>query len=198
MIPEEFIRYAFEERVAGIRKLAEGRFGPEALIGFTRHNAAIITCGRAGVNGSIKGIGFIHRDGFLQETIEKLREELERPYDPGRALEFLLNEIYVREKIDFTKLVSLELAKRHTWENVTSGSREATILFFTPPSTSYEVRCEVEVHEGDSIWEYTNAVHDVFHRPKKPRDWSRTPAYLFRIREIYDNGEDAMGVRIYP
>ncbi len=53
MIPEEFIRYAFEERVAGIRKLAGGRFGPEALIGFTRHNAAIITCGKAGINGSI-------------------------------------------------------------------------------------------------------------------------------------------------
>ncbi|WP_232460938.1 hypothetical protein [Thermococcus gorgonarius] len=168
------------------------------LIGFTRHNAAIITCGKAGVNGSIKGIGFVHREEFLSETIEKLREELRKPYNPRKALEFLLNEIYVREKIDFTKFVSLELAKKHTWENVISGSREATILFFTPPSTSYEVRCEVEVHAGDEIWEYTNAVHDVFHRPKKPRDWSRTPAYLFRIREIYDNSEDAMGVRIYP
>ncbi len=198
MLPEEFIRYAFEERVAGIKKLAEGKFGPEALIGFTRHNAAIITCGEAGANGSIKGIGFIHREEFLSETIGKLREELRRPYNPRRALEFLLNEIYVREKIDFTKFVSLELAKRHTWRNVTSGSREATILFFTPPSTSYEVRCEVEVHEDDEVWEYTNAVHDTFHRPDKPRDWRKTPAYLFKIREIYDNGERAMGVRIYP
>ncbi len=64
MIPVEFLRYAFEERVAGIRKLAGRRFGPEALIGFTRHNAAIITCGKAGTNGSIKGIGFIHRGEF--------------------------------------------------------------------------------------------------------------------------------------
>ncbi len=198
MIPEEFIRYAFEERVEGIKRLAEGKFGPDALIGFTRHNAAIITCGKAGVNGSIKGVGFIHREELLPETLEKLREELGRPYDPRRALEFLLSEIYVREKIDFTKFVSLELAKKHTWENVTSGSKEATILFFTPPSTSYEVRCEVEVHEDDEVWEYTNAVHDTFHRPKKPRAWSRTPAYLFKIREIYDNSERAMGVRIYP
>ncbi len=197
-MPEEFIRYAFEERVSGIKKLAEGKFGSDALIGFTRHNAAIITCGKAGANGSIKGIGFIHREEFLHETIEKLREELKRRYNPRKALEFLLDEIYVREKIDFTKFVSLELAKKHTWRNITSGSREATILFFTPPSTSYEVRCEVEVHEGDEIWEYTNAVHDVFHRPEKPRDWGRTPAYLFKIREIYDNGERAMGVRIYP
>ncbi|WP_297419062.1 hypothetical protein [Thermococcus sp.] len=63
MIPGEFISYAFEERVEGIKKLADGEFGPEALIGFTRHNAAVITCGKAGVNGSIKGIGFIHRRG---------------------------------------------------------------------------------------------------------------------------------------
>ena len=197
MIPEEFIRYAFEERVAGVRKLAEGKFGPDALIGFTRHNAAIITCGPAGVNGSIKGIGFIHRDELLPETIEKLRGEFSRPYDPRRALQFLLNEVYVRERVDFTKFVSLELAKKHTWKNVISGRVEATILFFTPPSTSYEVRCEVEVHEDGPVWEYTNAIHDVFHRPEKPRDWSRTPAYLFKIREIYDNGERAMGMRIY-
>ena len=198
LIPSEFIRYAFEERVEGIRKLAEGTFGPEALIGFTRHNAAVITCGSAGVNGSIKGIGFIHREEHLKDTLRKLREELKKPYDPKRALNFLLNEIYIRDKVDFTKLVSLELAKKHTWENLTRGNKEATILFFTPPSTSYEVRCDVEVHESGPVWEFVNAVHDVFHRPKKPRDWSRTPAYLFKIREIYDNGERAMGVRIYP
>lgn len=168
------------------------------MLGFTRHNPAIITCGKAGPNGSIKGIGFIHKEEYLEETLQKLREELKKPYNPRDALNFLLNEIYVREKIDFTKLVSLELAKKHTWTNITGGSSEATVLFFTPPSTSYEVRCEVEVHEDDEVWEYTNAVHDVFHRPKKPRDWSKTPAYLFKIKEIYDNGEKAIGVRIYP
>jgi len=73
------------------------------------------------------------------------------------------------------------------------GSREATILFFTPPSTSYELRCEVEIHEDDEVWEYTNSVHDTFHRTEKPRDWKKTPAYLFKIKEIYDNGGRAMG-----
>jgi len=198
MIPEEFIRYAFEERVEGIKNLLNEKFGPEVLISFTRHNAAVITCGPAGVNGSIKGVGFIHREEFLAETIEKMREELRRPYNPMSAGRFLLGEIYVRDRVDFTKLVSLELARRHTWKNLTEGKKEATILFFTPPSTSYEVRCEVEIHEEGPVWEYTNALHDIFHRPKKPRDWSRTPAYLFKIREIYDNSEDKMGVRIYP
>lgn len=106
-------------RVEGIKKLAEGKFDPSVIVGFTRHNAAVIICGRAGANGSIKGIGFIHRENLLPETLRKLREELKRPYSSREVLSFLLNEIYVREKIDFTKLVSLELAKKHTWTNVT-------------------------------------------------------------------------------
>ena len=76
-------------------------------------------------------------------------------------------------------------------------SKRATILFFTPPSKSYEVRCDVEIHTDDDVWEYANSLHDIFHRPEKGRNWSRTPAYLFKIREIYDNSEDKMGVRIY-
>jgi len=197
MIPEEFIEYVFQERVEAIKKMLYGKFDASLLIDFTRHNAAIITYGPAGLNGSIKGIGFIHRDEFLMETLEKMREELSSEYEPEKAGKFLLEEIYVREKIDFTKFITLELARKHTWKNLTEGNKEATILFFTPPSTSYEVRCDVEIHRDDEIWEYANSLHDIFHRPKKKRDWSKTPAYLFKIREIYDNSEDKMGVKIY-
>ncbi len=197
MIPQEFINYAFEERVEMIRKMLSGNMSNEILIGFTRHNAAIITCGSAGINGSIKGIGFIHKEEYLQETIEKMRKELKSEYDMFRAGKFLLHEIYARDKIDFEKIISLELARKHTWENLKNGEKKATILFFTPPSISYEVRCDVEIHTDDEIWEYANSLHDIFHRPEKERDWSKTPAYLFTIREIYDNGEEKMGIRIY-
>ena len=197
MIPQEFINYAFEERVEMIRKMLSGDMSNEILIGFTRHNAAIITCGSAGINGSIKGIGFIHKEEYLQETIKKMRKELKSEYDMFRAGKFLLHEIYARDKIDFEKIISLELARKHTWENLKNGEKKATILFFTPPSTSYEVRCNVEIHTDDEIWEYANSLHDIFHRPEKERDWSKTPAYLFTIREIYDNGEEKMGIRIY-
>ncbi len=196
-MPEAFVEYAFRQRVRLIREMASGRVGPGTLLGFTRHNPAIITCGPAGPNGSIKGIGFIHREEVLEETLERMREELARPFDPRRAAEFLLGEIYVEDKIDFGKLTTLELAKGHTWRNLTSGGpARATILFFTPPETSYELRCDVEIHESGPIWEFVNSVHDLFHRPSKPRDWKKTPAYLFKIREIYDNGAEAMGVRI--
>ncbi len=196
-IPAEFIEYAFRERVSALRSMLDKGLGQSALIGFTRHNPAIITCGPAGPNGSIKGIGFIHKPEHLQSTLDKLREELKRPYDVKRAARFLLEEIYVEDLIDFIRLTTLELAKGHTWENVRSNPR-ATVLFFTPPVTSYEVRCSVEIHEGGPVWEFVNAVHDVFHRPRVRRDWSRTPAYLFEIEEIYDNGAEAMGRRIFP
>ena len=197
MIPEEFINYAFDERVKIIRKMLSGNISDEILIGFTRHNAAIITCGSAGINGSIKGVGFIHKKEYLHKTLENMRKELKSEYNMLRARKFLIEEIYVRDKIDFEKIVSLELARKHTWQNLMNGEKKATILFFTPPSRSYEVRCDVEIHVDDEVWEYTNSLHDIFHRPEKPRDWKKTPAYLFKIREIYDNSEDKMGVRIY-
>ncbi len=196
-IPEEFINYAFEERVELIEKMLKGKFDDSILIGFTRHNAAIITSGPAGLNGSIKGVGFIHKDEILSDTLEKMRKELQSEYNPMKAGKFLLDEIYVRNKIDFTKIISLELARKHTWKNLIEGEKEATILFFTPPSTSYEVRCNVEIHTEGPVWEYSNSLHDIFHRPEKPRDWGKTPAYLFKIKEIYNNSEDKMGVRIY-
>ncbi|HDM92111.1 MAG TPA: hypothetical protein ENG69_01800 [Candidatus Korarchaeota archaeon] len=196
-IPEEFIDYAFRQRRESVRRMLEKGLDHETLLGFTRHSPAIITCGPAGPNGSIKGVGFLHRDEVLPHTLELMREELSRPFDPRRAAEFLLEEILVEDKIDFTKMATLELAKGHTWENVRVNPR-ATLLFFTPPSTSYEVRVSVEIHEVGPIWEFVNALHDIFHRPKNPRDWSKTPTYLFRVEEIYDNSVRAMGKKIYP
>lgn len=198
MIPNEFVDYAFWERVKLIRYMMKGRMDNSVLIGFTRHNAAIITCGKEGLNGSIKGIGFIHKKEYLRDTLQKMRRELTEEYSPMKAAKFLLNEIYIKEKIDFGKFITLELAKKHTWENlVNSKEKRATILFFTPPSTSYEVRCRVEIHENDEVWEYANSLHDIFHRPKIKRKWENTPAYLFKIERIYDNSEDKMGTRIF-
>jgi len=197
LLPERFLNYVFRDRVRLIEKMASGSASPDLLIQFTRHTPAVITCGPAGVNGSIKGIGFVHKPEYLSSTLSILREELKRPFDPRRALSILRNVVYVEEKVDFRYLSSLELARRHTWANVRDRP-EATLLFFTPPETSFEVRCRVSIHESGEYWEFVNAVHDLFHRPPRGRDWSRTPAYLFEIVEIYDNSPSRMGERIYP
>lgn len=200
-LPEKFIDYAFRQRREFIEKVLErGLSGNEFLIAFTRHTPAIISNGRAGLNGSIKGIGFVQKEEFMEETTERLKSflemsrELSRGEAMNKALKLLLDHVYVEERMDFLKLSSLELAKGHSWANF-SENPKASILFYTPPSTSYEVRASVEIHEDGIYWEYVNAVHDVFHMAgvKRRRDWSKTPAYIFLIEEIYDNSVEAMG-----
>lgn len=118
-------------------------------------------------------------------------------YNFRDVFNFFFNEIYVREKIDFIKLVFFELVKKYMWINIMGGSSEVMVFFFMFLSIFYEVWCEVEVYEDDEVWEYINVVYDVFYRLKKLRDWSKMFVYFFKIKEIYDNGEKVMGVRIY-
>ncbi|HDD68982.1 MAG TPA: pyridoxamine 5'-phosphate oxidase family protein [Candidatus Korarchaeota archaeon] len=204
-LPEKFLNYAFRQRRDFLRRFLEGSISEsEFLVAFTRHTPAIISCGRAGPNGSIKGIGFVQKMKFIEDTVKKAEEFLESVTGLPRgkamrlALKFLLDEVYVEEKIDFTKLSSLELAKGHSWANLNENPR-ASILFYTPPSISFEVRAKVEVHERGAYWKYVNAIHDVFHAAgnEKRRDWSKTPAYIFLLEEIYDNSVEAMGRRIW-
>ncbi len=203
-LPEKFIEYAFRQRRKFIeRVLKRSLSGADFLVAFTRHTPAIISNGRAGLNGSIKGVGFVQKEEFIEKTVDRLKgflkekESLSRDEAMKRALKLLLDEVYVEEKVDFLKLSSLELAKGHSWANFIENPR-ASILFYTPPSTSFEVRARVEIHEKDPYWEYVNAVHDVFHAGAKKRDWSRTPAYIFLIEEIYDNSVEEMGKKIWP
>jgi len=203
-LPEKFIEYAFRQRRKFIeRVLKKSLSGADFLVAFTRHTPAIISNGRAGLNGSIKGVGFVQKEEFIEKTVDRLKaflkekEGLSRDEAMKRALKLLLDEVYVEERVDFLKLSSLELAKGHSWANFADNPR-ASILFYTPPSTSFEVRARVEIHEDDLYWEYANAVHDVFHAGTKNRDWSRTPAYIFLIEEIYDNSVEAMGKKIWP
>ncbi len=191
---ERFQRWAFFERRELLDRMIQHRADRfDFTVGFTRHNPAFITDGPAGLNGSIKGVGYIHKERFLEETLERMKDRIvERP-NMLESAEFLRNEIYDERKVDFSMLTSLELAKKHTYENVRAGS-DITLLYYMPVSTSYEVRCSAEIYEEGPYYEFPNALHDVFHGKRKR--WS--PAYVLRIKEIYDNSEDVMGKRIYP
>ena len=59
MIPEAFLKWAYDGRAALIRRQAEGeRVAPhEIFLGFTRHNPAVVSDGPAGLNASIGGVG---------------------------------------------------------------------------------------------------------------------------------------------
>lgn len=204
-IPASFIKYLYIERRELVLKALRGDLNKEELlIGFTRHTPAFVTQGPAGLNASIKGVGFLPREAYLHAVLRALRRFIQRPdRNLKEALEVLLEYVYPKEyhdKIDFTKLVSLELARKHTYINL-QYNNVVTLLFYTPPNISYEVRGTVAIHMGDEYWEYANLVHDAFHTSfyrGRRRDWSKIPAYVIEIHEIYDNSPRKMGERIYP
>ena len=199
-IPAEYLKWAFYERRELIERMLAGKITErDTSVGFLRHTPAIVTFGPAGLNASIKGVGFVPKEEYLEETVLKLKEALDKKRTMRESVELLLKVVYNEEILDFLKLSTIELAKRHTWKNLQDSDR-ATLLFYMPPETTYEVRCKTTIHTDDLYWEYVNAIHDVFHMtpfPLERRDWSKTPVYIFEIQEIYDNNPKLMGKRIF-
>jgi len=189
-----------------VRRLAAGERVPRErlFLSFTRHNPAIITSGPGGLNGSIKGAGFVPREEYAHEFLQTFLSHINAGWRKGYAeqgLALLAQMVYGeegRKRLDFAKLGSLELARGHTWVNILHEPR-ATLLFYEPPSVSYEVRCRVEIHREGLYHALINAMHDVYHRPD-PSRWPERPAYIFVIEEIYDNsaGPRGFGRKIYP
>ena len=205
-IPEAFIQWAYRGRAELIRRQAEGEPVPphEIFLGFTRHNPAVVSNGPAGLNASIKGVGYIPRPEYVQETLDAYLQHIGRGWRDGYSqdgLRLLMRLLYGKggtERIDFARFGSLELARDHTWINI-QADPIVTLLFYQPPGTSYEVRGRAEIHEKGSIYHrLINAQHDIYHQPD-PKRWSRRPAYLFTIEEIYDNSvtPQGFGKRIY-
>ena len=60
-----------------------------------------------------------------------MRRELTEEYSSMKAAKFLLNEIYIEEKIDFGKFITLELAKKHTWKNLINSKEKRALFCFS-------------------------------------------------------------------
>lgn len=199
-IPAEFVRWAYEGRAELIRRQAQGEEVPahEIFLGFARHNPAVVSNGPAGLNASIKGVGFVPKPEYLQESLEAYLAHIRRGWREGysrEGLQVLMRVLYgpgCRERIDFGRLGSLEMARAHSWANFQADPR-VTLLFYQPPAISFEVRGHVEIHEeGSPYHTLLNAQHDVYHRPH-PEGWAERPAYIFIFEEIYDNSATPQG-----
>jgi hypothetical protein len=199
-IPDNFIHWAYHERAQLIRRQAEGEeIQPqEIFLGFSRHTPAIVSSGPAGLNASIKGVGFIPKEEYLRDTVDAYLQHIQVGWRDGYSevgLQLLMRLLYgegCQERIDFTRFGTLELARQHTWENLQSDPK-VTLLFYQPPTVSFEVRGRAEIYEEGSIYHtLLNAQHDVYHRPN-PDGWKDRPAYLFVIEEIFDNSVTPKG-----
>lgn len=205
VLPEKFYRWAYLQRAEVIRKLAVGgTMSHESLfLSFTRHNPVLISHGSAGLNGSVKGFGFYPKPEYISQILDAFMEHIERGPRPGyseEGLQLLVKHIWGEgcdEHMDFSRLSSLEMAMKHSWTNFRENP-EATLVYYQPPSISFEVRGRVEfAHSGSIYHTYVNALHDVYHTPRKDL-WEQRPAYVFHIEEIYDNGtgKAAFGTKI--
>ncbi|MFP4383794.1 MAG: hypothetical protein ACLFST_02405 [Spirochaetia bacterium] len=206
---EKFFNWAYQTRANTVMKIFNGEemSSEKMFLSFTSHNPAMVSNGPAGLNASIKGVGFVPKPDLMQETLDAYIEHI-KSYDKEdkeyskRGLEILVKHLYspeASERIDFSIITSLELAKKHSWENY-KVNPEATLIYYQPPVISYELRGKMEIHEDDIYQRFVNAQHDVYHAPNMER-WPERPAYVFRIEEIWDNsvGKEAFGTKMqYP
>lgn len=198
-VPDDWVDYIFRKRRETIVLMSQGKLNADRIyIEFTRTLPAIVSYGPVGLNASVKMVGLMPRDEVFDEFYDKLTRFVETKPNRRQVLDFLLNEIYVEDKLDLTKLFTLDLAKKNTWRNI-NENKEAVLIFFTPPSKSYMVRAEVTIHTDDKYFWFANMMHDLFHVvPTKGEVVSRSPAYVFHIKEIWDKSADKFGVKIYP
>ena len=193
-LPEKFLKYVFYDRLEFLRKMLRGEVDPrDTYLMFTRANPVFITGGPAGLSGSVKMVGFVPKDEYLHEMLEKAREVMKRK--GGEGMRYVLKELteyfYDINKLNLKVFGALEMARKHTWENVKAAGK-VTLLFYTPPITSFEVRCDAEVVEEGEVMEYLNLMHDLYHgTPNSLR--VKYPAYILRIKEIYDKSASREG-----
>ena len=124
---ESFFKWAFDTRGKTVIALNNGEeiSKEKMFLSFCSHDPAFVSNGPAGLNASIKGIGFLPKDEYLEETLEAYINHI-KTFDPEdktyskRGLEVLIKYMYgeeARERIDFTKVGSLEMAKKHSYAN---------------------------------------------------------------------------------
>ncbi|MCS7369162.1 MAG: hypothetical protein NDF57_05570 [archaeon GBS-70-058] len=218
MLPKAFIDWAYFGRVKVLKSQLSKGFVQEPMffIDMMRHTPILATAsiinGRIFVNAKVVGAGFILKEDYIDEALGKLREHYLRGESMDRLeyakegvkllLEILYfdDEVKAYEKVDFTKIATLELAagrkdsSKHTWTNIQSN-REACLLYYMPPNISFEIHGEVDVHLEGKYYEFVNLVHDAFHyTPPKAR--VNRPCLIFNVREVYDNSPRAMGIKI--
>ncbi len=195
-LPEEFVRWSFERRIADLRAWREGRM--PALAG--PHCAAVASYGRRArgsvfsINNAIKGVGWLP----WPEQVQQMTEELKRTQHGTMEEKLQRLEGWYRrgaELFDIRRQCSLELFTRdgtmtHTYRNILADPRVALVFF--DMECSFELHCLAQVLRPDDaglgayekgVIEYVNAVHDYVHGG----DGSLHIAVVYHVIAVYDN-----------
>ena len=212
---DRFFYWAYKTRADIVNSILNGEdiSQEKVFLSFCSHTPAFISNGPDGLSGSIKGVGLLPKPEFLEETLEIYLKHINTyaPEDSNyskRGLAILAEHLYAPKllhRIDFTRFGTLELAKKHSWNNFQLNP-EATLLFYQPPRTSYELRGKIQIYDEvtsgkrEIYQQFINAQHDVYHGANKDT-WLKKPAYVFNIDEVWDNSatDDGFGSKlIFP
>ncbi len=220
LLPKKFLDWAYSDRVRVLRNLLGGELTRDPIIASRflldsmRHNPIFCTAstdqkGHITVNGKVVGAGFVLKKDFLEEALKKLEAHVdsfsnlsigEYMRNGGQVLLELLyfedrEEAY--RKVDFSKIATLELAEgmagfaQHTWHNLQRYTGEACFIYYMPPTLSFEVRGEVELHREGSYHQFVNLVHDCVHKFRPSR--TNKPAVILNVKEVYNNSASLEG-----
>jgi hypothetical protein len=194
---EAFIDYVFRSRKAAVLRMIRGELEEkDVYLEFTRATPVVITNGPAGLSGSVKMLGFVPKEKQLPQILKRLKNIVGEDKGNKSFMAPVVELIYDENSLDFMRLGGLEMGFNHSWKNIRANGK-ATLLYYTPPTISYEVRCDVKIHERGLLYEYLNILHDLFHYVDAGK--SSYPAYEFIIKEIYDQSatKEGFGKLIY-
>ncbi|MCI8388717.1 MAG: hypothetical protein HFE63_09655 [Clostridiales bacterium] len=209
-----FFEWAYRTRGNSVRDLAAGKevSMEKMFLSFMSHNPIFVSDGPAGLNGAVKGIGFIPKEEYLAAALEDYVKHI-KTYDPAdktysnRGLEVLMKWLYSEEaekNIDFDHVYGVEMAFTNSYKNY-QANPQCSMVFYQPPVISYELKGKMELigehHTADEevdpfslpiLQQFINAQHDVYHLPNIDR-WKTRPVYRFTIEEIYDKSSTKNG-----
>jgi len=78
-----------------------------------------------------------------------------------------------------------------TW-SIVQSSRAASLLFFQPPSVSFEVKGRLTVHMDDAVHKLVTLIHDAYHYTP-PEHRSDRPVYVLHVEQVYDKSPTPSG-----
>lgn len=191
------------------------RHAPALSTAYVREDGSIF------INSKIVGMGFILKEKYMKYAIEAMKNHINngdkifqnltnqderknaiREYQMG-AMRIFLDYLYLepeeaQEKVDFTKMSTIELAttkpysSQHTWK-IVQKNNSCCILFYRPPSLSYELRGTLTIYQEGPYYEFPHCVHDSFHYVTPEGRKLLRPVYIFNVEEVYDNSATAEG-----
>ncbi len=210
----DFIKWAYKTRGEAVKELAKGNMPSmeKMFLSFMSHNPVFISDGPCGLNGSVKGIGFIPKEEYLEEALKDYKKHIssyvkgDRDYQ-RRGLELLIKWLYSEEaekNIDFDHVYGIEMAYSSSYHNYLENNK-ASLVFYQPPVISYELKGKMEllgkkydkediINNDDLpiIQQFVNAQHDVYHNPNTSI-WKERLVYKFSIEQIIDKSSTPNG-----